>query len=832
MAEDRIDSIVDLRAIQTELDLTEAGIDQLIAKIRSVKANNVSIMDAKTVSEFNAANKELQKNIDLTNKSAKAAIDATKAKAQEAKLTKDLTNEHKLLSLAVKDAQIKYHNLAITLGRNHPLALQAKADALALKASLVQLNQDVGVFNDNVGNYGKSATGYFGNLKKSAAGAFQTIKTAANIIPGLGLSGAFLLLFQGIGFAAEKVGEAFSNLSEKSKSLASQKRFLNEVNKEAVQGYVQEVTHLTLVQKKLDDLSIPQKDRIKLAEDYNKTADEGNKIDISQIDNINLVNAAIGRQIEKIKQRATAKAAENILTQKEQKVIEGQLDLQKELDKRGFHIDVFDSLFDPKQLQIDFQKGRKKIDYISGANLSIILDDLIKNKRDFEAALKVSGSLISTDDLIAGNNKTDKEKKGRDIAEANRKAVFEIEKTRLQFIIDTNNKIASDNQNHLQERLEAASVAYGAEQELIIKQGEFEKKEKGKTAKEKQKIDSDTFYNLLKSDEKFNEAILKANEDWNKRKIDEDKKWRDIVEKMNDDELKKYLDGIEKKKKALKELADIAAKLREKIKKENEQETRERIDLEKQLATELRSLTLNLINGQIERKKEALDEELRLIDRNREREVELAGNNAARVAEIEARAAAAKESIERRRRQLDIKKAQFDKLNAIAQIVQNTAIAITANAKFPALIPLVIAIGAAQLASVIAQPIPKYKQGTQRHEGGLAIVGDGGKAEGITLPDGTVLKTPATSTLVDIPAGSKVHPDFSKMMLTATMTKPVEFAAKTYSDSSAKVVSELKEVKKAIYKIPQTNIEVTNPIRQRIRYGHSINHHLTRNLGR
>jgi hypothetical protein len=83
-----------------------------------------------------------------------------------------------------------------------------------------------------------------------------------------------------------------------------------------------------------------------------------------------------------------------------------------------------------------------------------------------------------------------------------------------------------------------------------------------------------------------------------------------------------------------------------------------------------------------------------------------------------------------------------------------------------------------------------------------------------------------------MPKGTVIYPDFDKMILAATMTRVPRYGKGAVNDSGVKVVAGLKAVEKAIGKIPQTSIEVSNPLRQRIRYGHSINEHLTRNLGK
>lgn len=73
---------------------------------------------------------------------------------------------------------------------------------------------------------------------------------------------------------------------------------------------------------------------------------------------------------------------------------------------------------------------------------------------------------------------------------------------------------------------------------------------------------------------------------------------------------------------------------------------------------------------------------------------------------------------------------------------------------------IVAALGAAQVAIIAAQPIPKYAKGTKDHPGGLAIVGDGGKKEGIVTNNGLFI-TPDKPTLVDLPAHAQVIPDLS-----------------------------------------------------------------------
>lgn len=101
----------------------------------------------------------------------------------------------------------------------------------------------------------------------------------------------------------------------------------------------------------------------------------------------------------------------------------------------------------------------------------------------------------------------------------------------------------------------------------------------------------------------------------------------------------------------------------------------------------------------------------------------------------------------------------------IMQIVMNTATAImrcwSDGGPFAGgpLAAMVSAIGALQLAAAIAQPLPKYKDGTEFHPGGPAIVGDGGKVEGVILPNGKAFLTPDSPTMINLPRGAEVIPD-------------------------------------------------------------------------
>ena len=145
------------------------------------------------------------------------------------------------------------------------------------------------------------------------------------------------------------------------------------------------------------------------------------------------------------------------------------------------------------------------------------------------------------------------------------------------------------------------------------------------------------------------------------------------------------------------------------------------------------------------------------------------------------------------------KQAKFDKLNSIAQVGISTALAIMnmmESAPWPVNIAMAAvagAMGAVQLATIIATPLPKYAKGTGYHKGGPAIVGDGGVPEVITY-GGNAWITPDEPTLVDLPTGASVIPDVSRLdeselAVARPLMQGSYDAPKTYND--AKVLDRL-----------------------------------------
>lgn len=154
----------------------------------------------------------------------------------------------------------------------------------------------------------------------------------------------------------------------------------------------------------------------------------------------------------------------------------------------------------------------------------------------------------------------------------------------------------------------------------------------------------------------------------------------------------------------------------------------------------------------------------------------------ARKRAAEAKTARENEKLEKKKQELKIKQAKWDKANSLAQAAINTAMGITstiAQMGMPAAIPFVAiagALGAIQIATILATPLPQYARGTDYHKGGPAIVGDGGKQEVVMFNGGAWL-TPDTPTLVDMPKSAQVFPSIEDYARSLAMIGDTPYAA-------------------------------------------------------
>lgn len=256
------------------------------------------------------------------------------------------------------------------------------------------------------------------------------------------------------------------------------------------------------------------------------------------------------------------------------------------------------------------------------------------------------------------------------------------------------------------------------------------------------------------------------------------------------------LSGDEKKNK-LKEIAQIEADISKNNIKNLEDQAKKDEDLKNKRIDNLNEYAdkakegISAITGfvnalyegeinKIEEDQEAYDDaaqaKIDIIEQQEEKGVISAETATARKKVITDAQAKYDEEADKKKTALKKKQAIMDKVAAIAQASINTAIGIT-NALSKVitipLVPYIAAMGAIEIATIVATPLA-YKKGTPKggHKGGDAVVGDGGKSEMLITSEG-IFKTPSKPTFIpDLEEGAVVLPDYNeatKLLLNSSL---------------------------------------------------------------
>lgn len=293
----------------------------------------------------------------------------------------------------------------------------------------------------------------------------------------------------------------------------------------------------------------------------------------------------------------------------------------------------------------------------------------------------------------------------------------------------------------------------------------------------------------LSDEEKF-----KIKETLAKAEIDLANKVRDAKKKARDEETedeKKYWEELEASLQHLEYVGNNAVdglgtlfsglmSLITKVVREGKLEIEDLLGSISAISEGLTSIMVGMYDQQIEKIEEQQEKNEEAGEEEIERIEELAESGVISTEEAEARKRAAEQAtadknkeLEKQKADLEQKQAKWQKANSIIQTTIATsqaimkALAEAGPFAGPILAAVIGAMGAAQVAIIASQPIPKYAKGTDNHPGGLAIVGDGGRQEVIETDNGAYI-TPSVPTLVDIPKRAKVIPnlvDYRKMSL-------------------------------------------------------------------
>jgi predicted nucleic acid-binding Zn-ribbon protein len=442
-------------------------------------------------------------------------------------------------------------------------------------------------------------------------------------------------------------------------------------------------------------------------------------------------------------------------------------------------------------------------------------------------------------------------------ADAELQILFNIREIELKQEADFAKEIADDESKTKDERLSALNVFADKSFEIIRMRAELEKQLGNKTKNEILLIEKQKHDELLRLDRE----IIKQRGELNALPSG-------VVIELSESELailnevdKKMIDSFNQSMKMLEIEAEARTKMQD-LKKQYAEEDRQ---LTKQLYDELTQTIAAFFTAADDRRLESLERDFEEKELAAQREIERINREVTNREEaekqigiIEARSAQEKIALEAKKRDIEKKKAQTERLAAAATIIGNTAQGVTSltikaaearaqaavlrsnplTAPFSAIadaqaalitaqIPFIIGIGAAQLARLI---IPKYAHGTENHPGGLMHVGDAGRAEGIIFPDGTVIKSPARDTIMYGPPGTRVEPDFDKMILRATLTNMPQLPSANVVDATPVIKTMGKNIVMAIKNKTENHFELPSRWKLYLQNGHSFREYLDRNL--
>lgn len=202
----------------------------------------------------------------------------------------------------------------------------------------------------------------------------------------------------------------------------------------------------------------------------------------------------------------------------------------------------------------------------------------------------------------------------------------------------------------------------------------------------------------------------------------------------------------------------------------------------------------------------------------------------ARIAGINASYEARKTALENQKKQQERKKAEFERALAISKAIYEGASAVVEALPN---IPLSVSIGliaAANIAKMLATPLPGYYKGTDHAAPGLAWVGERG-TEAIISKDGSVSLTPDGPTLAYMHGGEQVIPNHLLDGFLMPQLYGQELKPKSGSFNTQKLERKLDAVERAIKNKPVANFHIADgAIRKSIIAGNSKYHYLKKHI--
>lgn len=556
----------DFKKINEQMIQEIAKSEAALAKLQTAIANKNAALDkaaaAQLIAEQKIQNAITQTEI-INNRAAKSQAQnagaAAAAKQREQKQNDELINDYKQLSMAYNDASLKAKNYALQLGLEHPVTVQAIADANSMGDQLKKLDAAVGQHQRNVGNYASGWQSFNYVIRETpnfAISATTGIQALSNNIPMFadevkkardsGKSwvnilkelGANLFSFGGIATLATIALTALPKIvnamaSEVDKNAKKFKSF-EEVQTNAAKAIINEKIEL-------EALLVVARDERKTKEEKSAAVKKINDIMPDYLGDIKLesintkeANDKISGYIDQLQKKALAQA----YITKIQDLYTKSIDIENSsiMD----NIEWYQKLWivvkngqSPTQMQIDLvTKGVMERAKAKKA----VTDEITALKNKFDEDLK-NGNAILDLDKKEKESKEKKHKKTKDLKEEERKFLYEMNKAILEAQAANLDQIAKDETNSYAVRLAATQEYLKKVNQIAELQRSFEINTPKINNAEKLKIQSEFHLKTVENENKMLTAIRELKKEHDKKVLDEQKKAQDEAEKARVDKI-------------------------------------------------------------------------------------------------------------------------------------------------------------------------------------------------------------------------------------------------------------------------------------------------------
>lgn len=609
MAQERIDSIIDRSALETEITWLEGNLNELEGKVASFGKIVSALNGAKGFKEVATASKELNVATEQTNRlqkqrvavfeevlkiqnrlngSTKETLQNSKllldvelnqikvrkesAAAQEReektkerlnaqaekekKLTEQVTNDYFQLNKAYNDAALKAKNYFLVLGETHPVTVAAVKDAKAMYDALYKVDQAVGQNQRNVGNY-----------KSTFDGLRVSFSQVSRELPSLTVSAQqfFLAISNNLPMVADEIAKAKQEIAALKAEGKDAPSLFQRIGASIISWQVGLSIGITLLTAYgaqivkwvagLFDGAEAAKKAAKEQQELNDRTEQGAEVlqKYYELRNQNFGNINRDLQNQLAYAKAIGKSEDEIL-QLEQKLLEQRqlMSTQEFFAKDGAKKlgELGDAL---KKAGEDLEHFLLTGQGVNGKELKFGGDDFKEREAQLRSTFEVQTKLYAKQKAIVEEfYDSNKDRAVKDLefeaflAAEKRKLALESARVESQIIINKNDKILAEESSTLNQRINALKKLDAAKKNIAEAELNDVENDPGSTKNTKLIAEKKFNAELYKITLDTNKAIFDVKEQFRKR---EQKAQFEITKAIIEDEIKANdkIIGAEKK---------------------------------------------------------------------------------------------------------------------------------------------------------------------------------------------------------------------------------------------------------------------------------------------